>query len=100
MPDLEKRTLVYCERPAKLGCAPCSCGNTDPDWSEFKKHLWCQVCQKDFIPEHYGALDGPVLVNTAELMGLYLDTIDLKTGEIAPGPSGILHFSKEAPQCA
>ena len=73
----------------------CVCGNADPDWSEFKKHLWCPTCQKDFIPDHYGVLDGPVPVNISELIGIYFDTLDLETGEIKPGPSGVLHFSKK-----
>jgi hypothetical protein len=96
MPELERRTRVYCERSAKFEISGCQlCGNTDPDWSEFKKRLWCQNCQRDFEPEHWGVLDGPVLVNLSELLGIYFDTIDLETGEIEAGPSGVIHFSKQ-----
>jgi hypothetical protein len=96
MPDLEKRLWVYCERPAKFEIPGCECGNNDPEWSEFRGHLWCARCEKDFVPAFWGVLDGPVLVQASELLGIYFDTIDLATGEIKPGPNGILHFSRKA----
>ena len=99
MSDLEKRTDVYCERPYKFEMSGCpDCGNDDCDWSEFKHHLWCQKCNKDFIPASSGIFDGPVCVAACELIGIYFDTIDIATGEIKPGPSGVIHFSTTPPE--
>jgi hypothetical protein len=82
LPQIEMRDWVYVQRPREFDMAPCVCGNADPDWSEFAKHLWCQKCQKDFIPEHYGVLDGPVLLKACELLGIRFDRMILATGEI------------------
>src|SRR5205807_228583 len=84
VPDLEKRTWVYWQRPAVYGMAPCPCGNDDPDWSEFKGHLWCSKCEKDFIPEHGGVFDGPIPINAAHLLGLCFARINLETQQIIP----------------
>ena len=54
----EKRTWVYVQRPIEYGMSPCDCGNADPDWSEFRGHLWCAACQKDFIPKSGGCSMG------------------------------------------
>lgn len=62
MTDLPKRTWYYLQPPKKFDVAPCECGNIDTDWSEYKDHLWCEVCKKDFIPEHRGIFDGPIIV--------------------------------------
>jgi hypothetical protein len=80
--DLEKRTHVYVQRPCDYEMAGCPCGNNDPDWSEFKKHLWCAKCEKDFLPEHGGVFDGPIPVATAALLGMSFDTINLETQEL------------------
>lgn len=79
---LEKRKWVYIMRPASYEIAPCACGNTDCDWSEFKKHLWCQKCEKDFIPEHGGIFDGPIPVATSQLLGICFDTFNLEAQQI------------------
>lgn len=89
-----KRTKVYILRPIEFEMSGCKCGNLDPDWSEFQHHLWCNKCNIDFIPEHFGVFDGPVLCSVCELMGIYFDQIDLTTNEIIPGPNGIKHFDK------
>ena len=78
----EKRTWVYVDRPAAYEIAGCSCGNQDPDWSEFKGMLWCAVCQKDFVPEHPGIFDGPIPVNTAALLGIDLRRVEFATGKV------------------
>ncbi len=81
-PELEKRTWVYMQRPAQYSMPGCECGNQDTDWSEFKKHLWCAVCQKDFIPSHAGIFDGPIMINMAECMGICFDRFNLDTQQI------------------
>lgn len=80
--NLDKRTWVYVQRPAEYEIAGCPCGNADPEWSEYKGHLWCAKCQKDFIPEHNGIFDGPIPVNGARLMGICLDRFNLETQKI------------------
>ena len=77
--ELKKRTWVYAQRPCKYEIALHGCGHTDPDWSEYEKHLWCPVCLVDFIPEHYGILDGPILVKTCGLLGIFFDRFNLET---------------------
>lgn len=79
---MEKRAWVYVMRPQAYEIAGCPCGNLDPEWSEFKGHLWCEFCQTDFIPAHGGIFDGPIPVNGIRLMGISLDRVDLTTGAV------------------
>lgn len=81
---LEKRTWVYVQRPWQYEMALCKCGHLDPDWSEYKGHLWCPVCLIDFIPEHNGIFDGPIPVATSEMLGISFDRYDLETRKIIP----------------
>ena len=77
-----KRSTVYIMRPEEYSMSGCECGNTDPDWSEFEKHLWCKFCAKDFIPAHGGLFNGPIPIEVCRLMGTRFDQVDLVTGEI------------------
>lgn len=79
-----KRTEVYVLRPREYEMGPCVCGNPDPDWSEFQGHVWCPVCQIDFIPEENGVFGGPIPINAAHLMGLCFATINIETNAITP----------------
>jgi len=79
-----KRKWVYVQRPGSYEIAGCKCGNADPDWSEFEKHLWCPACQIDFIPEHGGVFDGPIPVAAAQLLGMSFDRFNLETQQIEP----------------
>ena len=79
---LEKRTWCYIQRPSQYDIAPCQCGNRDTQWSEWKGHLWCDKCQKDFIPAHNGIFDGPIPARTAGLLGISFDRVDLATNTI------------------
>jgi len=79
---LEKRTWCYAQQPNEYEIAPCSCGNRDTQWSEYKGHLWCVKCEKDFVPEHNGVFDGPILVNVCRLMGISFDRVNLETQQI------------------
>ena len=78
----EKRTWVYVMPPRVYGMAPCKCGNQDTQWSEFAKHLWCDKCQTDFIPEHNGIFDGPISVGVAKVLGVKFDKIDLMSEKL------------------
>jgi hypothetical protein len=84
MPELVKRTHVYIQRPTEYEIAGCDCGNADPDWSEYKGHLWCSACQKDFIPARNGVFDGPIPVNCCVMLGIRFDRVNLATGELEP----------------
>lgn len=79
---LKLREWVYIQRPKDYGVSGCACGNEDPDWSEFKGRLWCQTCRVDFIPQHNGVFDGPILVNVSHLMGLCFSRYIIATQEI------------------
>lgn len=67
--DLQKRTWFYLLQPKRFDFPPCDCGNEDIEWSEYKNHVWCDKCLKDYIPEHNGILDGPIPIETVTLMG-------------------------------
>ena len=91
---LERRTHVYVQRPNVYeisGC--CKCGNSDPDWSEYKGYLWCQNCQIDFKPDRDGVFGGPICCSACEMIGIYFDRINLETGQLEPDPNGKFHFS-------
>mgnify|MGYP003432047567 CR=1 FL=1 len=70
---MNKRKWVYTQPPKTYEMSPCSCGNEDTEWSEYEKHLWCSKCEKDFIPEHIGIFDGPILLQVANLCGIRFD---------------------------
>ena len=78
----EKRSWIYVQRPVEYGIAPCGCGNSDPDWSEFQGHLWCGLCTKDFMPEHSGVFDWPIPTHTATMLGMCFDRINLGTRQV------------------
>lgn len=80
--DLERRTHVYVMRPKEYEISGCECGNNDPDWSEYKHHLWCPICKIDFIPKQNGIFDGPIPVQVMELMGISLSRYCIATGKI------------------
>ena len=73
-----KRTWVYVQKPSEYGISPCKCGNTQTQWSEYKKHLWCAKCKIDFIPKNNGVFDGPIPIGVAGGLGLDFRRWDLK----------------------
>lgn len=77
-----KRKYCYVMRPREYGMSGCSCGNEDPDWSEFVHHLWCSRCQKDFIPEDSGLFDGPIGLQVCSLLGISFDMFEISTGKV------------------
>lgn len=82
MNNLIKREWVFLEKPKSYAIAGCFCGNEDTQWSEFQNHLWCDKCQKDFIPEHNGILDGPILMETSQLMGINFSRLILNKNKV------------------
>lgn len=84
---MKKRTHIYVQRPKEYEISGCKCGNQDPDWSEFEHHLWCAICEVDFIPEENGIFDGPIPMNTAAMLGIDLRRLNLETLEVEEIPS-------------
>ena len=84
MAELEKREWCYVQPPQTYEIAPCDCGTVATQWSEYKGHLWCEECQKDFIPSHNGLFDGPIGVELCRMLGISFDRVNLKTGEVEP----------------
>ncbi len=80
--ELVKRKWVYVQPPKDYEMGPCPCGNFDLQWSEFQGHLWCEKCQKDFIPENAGIFDGPILAQVAQLCGMSFDRFNLETQQV------------------
>lgn len=78
----EKREWMYAQPPATYGIPGCDCGNNDCEYSEWKDMLWCDKCQKDFIPSHWGVFDGPITVETCALLGMFFHRVDLKTDHL------------------
>lgn len=79
---MQKRTWCYLQSPKVYGISSCQCGNVDTQWSEYKEHLWCEQCQKDFIPENMGIFDGPIIVETCFLLGISFDRLNLETNRV------------------
>lgn len=82
MSEQPKRTWVYVMPPSHFEIAGCGCGNNETQWSEYKDHLWCETCQEDFTPEHWGILDGPVGIKACLLLGINFDRMNLETKQI------------------
>lgn len=72
---LPRRTWYYALPPSAFELSPHSCGKVATQWSEFERHVWCDACQVDFIPEHNGVFDGPIPLKTAAMMGLVFDRV-------------------------
>jgi hypothetical protein len=79
--NLIKRTWHYIQPPKVFEISPCPCGNNETQWSEYEKHLWCDRCQKDFVPEFGGIFDGPILVGVCKLLGISFDRYNMETKE-------------------
>ena len=86
--QLKKRTWVYIMAPSSYDIAPCGCGNQETQWSEYEGYLWCDKCQKDFVPEHNGVFDGPIPAGAAKMLGMTFDRMEIATGNIK-------HFNTE-----
>lgn len=103
------RPWHYILPPKTFEMAPCSCGNEDTQWSEWEGMLWCDPCQKDFVPEHAGIFDGPIQAHVCKMLGIIFDRVmipsgrveifNLKTGDWSPmEPSNIRVTKSEDPR--
>jgi hypothetical protein len=80
--ELEKRTWHFIQQPSSFDVSPCACGNANTQWSEYQKHVWCEKCEIDFIPEHAGIFDGPIPTKLAAMLGIRFDRVNMITGKI------------------
>jgi hypothetical protein len=93
-----KRTWHYLSPPSRFEIAPCACGNHATQWSEFAKHLWCDSCNHDFVPEHNGVFDGPIPINAAIMLGMSFDRMNLETGCVERyDPKSSSYLAEEKP---
>jgi len=80
--ELTKRVDCYIQEPPSFcisGCPQCQ-DTKNIVWSEFEDHVWCPECEIDYIPEHWGILDGPVCVQICGLMGISFDRFRIDNG--------------------
>lgn len=83
MNSLTKRTFSYLQQPAVYCISACNCGNTDVQWSEYEKHIWCSKCEIDFIPESNGIFDGPILLNVTQMLGINFTKLNLISNKVS-----------------
>lgn len=83
MSEKIKRRWVYIGQPSMYDIDGCDCGNKECQWSEFVDELWCEKCQKDFTPKHWGVFDGPIPMGAANLLGIDFTRVNIKTGRYA-----------------
>lgn len=79
---LKQRTHVYLSQPIDFEISSCGCGNINTQWSEYERHVWCDKCEKDFIPEHGGVFDGPIPVKISHMLGLNFHRLNLLTNQV------------------
>lgn len=75
---LEKRAYCFLQPPHVYEISGCDCGNSNTQWSEYEKHIWCEICKKDFIPKSNGIFDAPIMLHLCESLGIYFHKIDLQ----------------------
>lgn len=77
------RTWFYLQTPAEFEVAPCpDCKEHDTTWSEYEGEVWCFKCKKEYVPEHNGMLDGPILIHTATLLGVSFDRFNILKNKV------------------
>ncbi len=90
MSELVRRTHCYVMQPNLYEIDGCPNSTLELEhkvtWSEYEKHLWCFVCEQDFIPAHAGIFDGPIPMGLALTMGLSFDRVNIETGQIVENP--------------
>lgn len=92
--EITKRRWHYVQKPTVFEIPPCACGNRDLQWSEYQRHVWCEICKLDFIPESNGIFDGPIRIKAASLMGISFDRINLDTNKVEKYNLTTLNYDK------
>lgn len=79
--ELKKRTEYFAVKPAGW-CINCDvCGGENLHWSEYEGLIWCYDCEID-TKGTGGIFDGPIPMESAELLGLCFDRIHIESGKI------------------
>jgi len=74
------RERVFVLEPARYQIRCDLCGGDNITWSEYEHLIWCYDCEKDTVGTG-GIFDGPIALKAAEMLGMSLDKVDLKTGQ-------------------
>lgn len=77
----EKRKWVYLQTPPTYEILCDCCSGVNIEWSEFKGMVWCYDCKID-TPGTPGIFGGPIPFETATLLGLCFDRLDLETNQV------------------
>jgi hypothetical protein len=80
--SLKKRSWFFLQKPNVYAIAGCQCGNENTQWSEYEHHIWCDKCEKDFIPKHNGVFDGPILIQVSKMMGMSFSKFNIETEKV------------------
>lgn len=77
---MKKRETCYVCNPVFLELFCPNDNNHRITWSEYENHIWCYDCEKDI--EYEPGYAGPILIETAKLLGIDYRKYDIKTGKI------------------
>lgn len=78
-----RRTWHYLLGPNEFQTSGCTCcAGHNITWSEFKDRLWCFDCELDFEPEHWGVLDGPIIMEVCALMGITFERVNMELNRL------------------
>ena len=81
--EVVKREYHYVQSPATYGVAECPQCKTAPEhYSEYDGRVWCEECQTDYIPKHFGVFSGPIALEACELLDICFDRCHIPTGNL------------------
>jgi hypothetical protein len=76
-----KRRYMYVQKPQEYEMSCDRCHGSNIQWSEWEGLIWCYDCKVDTKGDG-GVFDGPIPIQTAELLGLCFDRVDIENGKI------------------
>jgi len=79
--ELNKRTWHYVQKPVEYGIECDICNGNNLNWSEYKGKIWCYDCKKD-TKGTGGVFNGPIPINTAQLLGISFDIYNMLKKEV------------------
>lgn len=79
---MEKRKWCYVMKPQDFQISCDICKSDNITWSEYAHHIWCYDCKIDTKGDG-GIFSGPIPAMATQILGIYFDKFNLKTGKIA-----------------
>lgn len=69
------------------------CKGSNTNWSEYEGLIWCYDCEKDTRGTG-GIFDGPIPIESSELLGITFDKIEISTGKLFKmvRDEGLIHW--------